>query len=200
MRTDGLELRAQNLNEFNRSVIRTSALSDTRVVSAQPASARPRLRLVEPNAHGSTWFCSHCGERLGATSPNPIPRVCPTCELGLLLQTDTSAAPEPDDAFLIVDSSLSVQAVSERAESQLGIREQQAINRHVTELLIPGDTEASSDSLAVAITRAAGGDAAEGRFGVRPSHTFGVRMLARIAACGPPLAALLVLDQPTGAN
>jgi hypothetical protein len=188
------------LHEFNRPLIRAGAVSDTDWVSAQPAFARPRLRLVEPNAHGSTWFCSHCGERLDASSPRPIPRVCPTCELGLLLQTDTCAAPEPDDAFLIVDSSLSVQAVSARAESQLGIREQQAINRHVTELLIPGDAQASSGSLAVAITRAAGGDATDGRFGVRPSHTFGVRLLARIAACGPPLAALLVLDQPTGAN
>ena len=175
-------------------------MSDTARVSAQPALSRPRLRLVEPNAHGSTWFCSHCGERLDAFSPNPIPRVCPTCELGLLLQADTSVAPEPDDAFLIIDSSLSVQAVSERAEAQLGISEQQAINRHVTELLIAGDTETSAGSLAVAITRAAGGNAAEGRFGVRPSRTFGVRMLARITVCGPPLAALLVLDQPTGAN
>jgi hypothetical protein len=188
------------LHEINRPLKRIPAVSDTAWVSAQPAVSRPRLRLVEPDAHGSTWFCGHCGERFDASSPNPIPRVCPTCELGLLLQTDTGAAPEPGDAFLIVDSSLSVQAVSARAESQLGICEQQAINRHVMELLIPGDAEAAADSLAVAITRAAGGDAAEGRFGVRPSHVFGVRMLARITACGPPLAALLVLDQPTGAN
>lgn len=180
--------------------MRMPSVSDRGCVSAQLAGSRPRLRLVEPNAHGSVWFCGHCGERFNASTPNPVPRVCPTCELGLLLQTDTGAAPEPDDAFLIVDSSLSVQAVSARAESQLGICEQQAINRHVMELLIPGDAEASVGSLAVAITRAAGGDAAEGRFGVRPSHTFGVRMLVRISACGPPLAALLVLDQPTGVN
>jgi hypothetical protein len=188
------------LNEINAPVIRIPNVSDTARVSAQPAVLRSRLRLVEPNAHGSIWFCSHCGERFDASSPNHIPRVCPTCELGLLLQTDTGSAPEPDDAFMIVDSSLSVQAVSARAESQLGICELQAVNRHVMELLIPGDTEASASSLAVAITRAAGGDAAEGRVGVRPSHTFGVRMLARISACGPPRAALVVLDQPTGAN
>jgi hypothetical protein len=188
------------LHEINWPLVRLPAMSDTDWVSAQPAVARPRLRLVEPNAHDSTWFCGHCGERFDASSPNPIPRVCPTCELGLLLQTDAGAAPGPDDAFLIVDSSLSVQAVSARAETQLGVSEQHAINRHVMELLIAGDTEASASSLAVAITRAAGGDASEGRFGVRPSHTFGVRMLARITACGPPRAALLVLDQPTGAN
>ena len=32
---------------------------------------------------------------------------------------------------------------------------------------------------------------------VRPWNTFGVRMRARIAPCGPPRAALLVLEDPT---
>lgn len=122
-------------------------------------------------------------------------RVCPACELGVLLHTREDAAPNPDDAFLIVDSSLSVQAVSGRAETALGIAEYQAVNRHIMELLIPGDTEAAAaGSLAVAISRAASGDEIETRIAVRPSNTFGVRMLARIAACGPPRAALLVLS------
>jgi hypothetical protein len=83
----------------------------------------------------------------------------------------------------------------------LGVREKHAVNRHVTELLIPGDTDpAAAGSLAVAITHAADGREPQGRVAVRPSQTFGVRMLARIATCGPPLAALLVLDQPTGVN
>jgi hypothetical protein len=126
-------------------------------------------------------------------------RVCPTCALGLLLQTDEDVAPRAGDAFVIVDSSLAVQAVSAQAERTLGISEQHAVNRHVTELLIPGDSEApASVSLVAAISRAAAGDAGSNRVAVRPSNTFGVRMLARIAACGPPLAALLVLGQPAG--
>jgi hypothetical protein len=127
----------------------------------------------------------------------PVPRVCPDCGLGLLLQTRADAAPARDDAFVIVDSSLNVQAVSARAEAALDVREAQVVNRHVTELLIAGETESATGSLALAITRAAGGDEEPAqRFAVRPSRTFGVRMLARIAACGPPQAALLVLDAP----
>jgi hypothetical protein len=33
---------------------------------------------------------------------------------------------------------------------------------------------------------------------VRPWNTFGVRMRARIATCGPPRAALIVLDSGRG--
>jgi hypothetical protein len=167
-------------------------------MSAQHALRRPSLRLVETDAHGSIWFCGRCGERHAEPMSAPVARVCPACELGLLLQTSSATAPGPEDAFLIVDSSLTVQAVSARAEASLGVLEGQAINRHVTELLITGDTEpTATGGLAAAITRAAGGDhEAKDRFAVRPSHTFGVRMLARIAACGPPPAALLVLDQP----
>jgi hypothetical protein len=127
----------------------------------------------------------------------PMPRVCPECGLGLLLQAHADAAPGPDDAFVIVDSSLNVQAVSAHAEAALGVLESHVVNRHVTELLIPGETEPDSGSLASAITRAASGDRdMERRFAVRPSNTFGVRMLARITACGPPSAALLLLHQP----
>jgi hypothetical protein len=166
-------------------------------MSAQPAVRRTPLRLIESDAHESAWFCGHCGERPGDESPMPMPRVCSDCGLGLLLQTRADAAPERDEAFVVVDSSLNVQAVSARAEVALDVKEAHVVNRHVTELLIPGETESASGSLAVAITRAAGGgDELERRFAVRPSHTFGVRMLARIAACGPVPAALLVLDAP----
>ena len=169
-------------------------------MSAQLASRRLSLRLFESDAHDSVWFCGHCGERHSNASSMPMPRVCPECGLGLLLQTRADAAPRPDDAFMVVDASLNVQAVSARAEEALQVRECHVVNRHVTELLIPGDAEQSlGGCLAAAITGAAAG-AAEGsrRFAVRPSQTFGVRMLARIAACGPPQAALLVLDRPGG--
>jgi hypothetical protein len=124
-------------------------------------------------------------------------RVCPACGLGLLLLTHADAAPRPNEAFVIVDSSLAVQAVSEQAEATLGVSEQHAVNRHVTELLIPGDSEArASVSLVAAISRAATGDPIQARVAIRPSNTFGIRLLARIASCGPPLAALLVLERP----
>jgi hypothetical protein len=149
---------------------------------------------VQPDAQASVHFCGHCGERFTGPSSTPMSRVCPSCFLGVLLSTGESVAPGPDDAFLIVDSSLSVQAVSERAEAALGVREELAVNRHISEVLIPDDAEtATAASLAVAITRAAGGAHNGTRVAVRPSNTFGRRMFARIAACGSPGAALVVL-------
>jgi hypothetical protein len=159
---------------------------------------RPALRLVESTTDVQpawTWFCGHCGAHPArGFMPAPIHRVCESCEFGLLLQARSGSAPVADDAFLVVDSSLAVQAVSRQAERALGISEAHAVNRHVTELLIPADAEGQGPvSLPVAILRAAAGEDVPCRLFVRPSNTFGVRLQARIAACGPPRAALLVL-------
>jgi hypothetical protein len=114
--------------------------------------------------------------------------------MGVLLRTRSDAAPRAHDAFLIADASLSVQAMSEQAEKALGLREVDAINRHVTELLITADTEALGPrGLAEAITCAAAGDEEPTSLTVRPSGSFGIRLRAQIAPCGPPAAALLVL-------
>ncbi len=159
------------------------------------ASSRPALRLLD--SAPETLFCSHCGERQGEADS----RVCPSCALGLLLKAESKSAPRAGDAFLIVDRSFSVQALSATAEHKLGLRETQAINRHITELLIPAEAEPpAAGSLAVAIARAANGGGNAQPVTVRPSHTFGVRLRARIAACGPPQAALVLLDQPAGAS
>lgn len=162
-------------------------------MAPEAAASRRPLRLVKHETARSTWFCGHCADQFELAES----RVCPSCGLGLLLQTEASAAPRPRDAFLIVDSSLSVQALSANAEHELGVREADAINHHVTELLIPGEAEPpAAASLAVAIARAASGGGDSESVTVRPSHTFGVRLRARIVACGPPQAALVVLDQP----
>jgi hypothetical protein len=146
---------------------------------------------------GIDWsrFCGHCGAASAIETPAPVDRVCGACGLGVLLEARSDVVPGVDDAFLVVDSSLSVQAISWRAELALGVREQRAVNRHVTELLIAAGVEDQrTHGLAVAITRAAGGEQDPARVFVRPSSTFGVRLQARIAACGPPPAALLVLE------
>jgi hypothetical protein len=146
---------------------------------------------------GIEWsrFCGHCGANSAIETPAPASRVCGACELGVLLDARSDVVPGVDDAFLVVDSSLSVQAISRRAELALGVGEQRALKRHVTELLIPAGVEdPRTHGLAVAITRAAGGEPGPARVFVRPANTFGVRLQARIAACGPPPAALLVLE------
>ena len=110
----------------------------------------------------------------------------------------------------MIDSSLSVQAVSARAEVVLAVRELEAVNRHVSEVLFAADADADAGgdagagagagagaptivSLALAITRAAGGDQRVASLHVQPRHGFG-RLRARVAPCGPPMAALVALE------
>ena len=156
---------------------------------------RPALALVPPlppePVAPSVSFCSHCGARPETT--DALSRVCSECELGLLLESDAEVAPAAGGAFLVVDSSLSICAVSAAAEELLATRETDAVNRHVTELLVPADTEAQDrENLAVAITWAARGDDGCRKAVVRPANTFGVRLTVRIAGCGPRRAALVV--------
>jgi hypothetical protein len=114
-----------------------------------------------------------------------------------MLQCGADSAPERDGAFLVLDATLSVCAVSAAAERLLAARETEAVNRHITELIVPADAEAQGRAnLAAAVTWAARGDEEPRRVVVRPANTFGVRLSARISSCGPPRAALLVFDQP----
>jgi hypothetical protein len=116
--------------------------------------------------------------------------------MGVLLETRLDAVPKPSDPFLVVDSMLRVQAMSGPAERLLSVREENAVDRPVVELLWPADTEASrADLLATTLAEAAAGAEHEAHAYVRPWNTYGVRMRARIATCGPPRAALVVLER-----
>jgi len=137
-------------------------------------------------------FCSHCGRRPEGAVES---RVCASCNLGLMLQAGARDAPSEGDAFLVVDSSMSVCGVSASAERLLATSETDAVNRHLTEVLVPADVElAGPANLAVAITWATRGSDVARQVFVRPANTFGMRIAARIATCGPPKAALLVLE------
>jgi ribosomal protein S27AE len=157
------------------------------------------LRLVEGGLDVDVewrWFCGHCAAPSPDGAPLPTARVCPSCGLGVLLETRADAVPTDRDAFLVVDSALLVQAMSKHAETFLAITEEMAINKPVADLLVPADAEAQGRTgFAAAVAEAAGGDGPDtARSFVRPWNTFGVRMLARIATCGPPRAALVVLE------
>jgi hypothetical protein len=167
--------------------------------------ARAALRLVpavERDLAGpSVSFCSHCGtRRLEAgdapdASEAPASRVCDACGFGLMLQAGADVAPATDDAFLVLDQSLSVCAVSRAAERLLATSEPDVVNRHISDLLMPAHSEkAGAETLALAVTWAARGDSPTRSVVVRPANTFGIRLTARIASCGPPRAALLVLE------
>jgi PAS domain-containing protein len=161
---------------------------------------KPALRLVEGGRGEAVpwlWFCGHCAAPSpDGAPPPPTARVCSSCGLGLLLEAREDAVPTNRDAFLVVDSSLLVQAMSQQAQTFLGVTEELSIDKPVAELLVPADAEAQGrTSFAAAIAQAADGqDPDTARSFVRPWNTFGVRMRARIATCGPPRAALVVLE------
>jgi hypothetical protein len=166
---------------------------------APASAARPELRLV----HGAleapvewTWFCGHCAAPAqGDAPPAPTARVCRSCGFGLLIETRSDAMPERSDAFVIVDASMRVHGLSQQAEQLLGLREDVAVNRPLTELLVPADAESTSGSaLSAAVADAVSSGIEPLHAFVRPANTFGVRVRARIVACGPPRAALIVLE------
>jgi hypothetical protein len=154
----------------------------------------PPAREVAPPAP-TVSFCGHCGAEPTAADASSPTRVCAHCGLGLLLRSSAEVAPAAGDAFLVIDDSLSVCAVSATAEKLLATLEIDAVNQPITRLVVPADAEGNAGAnLAAAITWAARGDGGVHRTVVRPANTFGVRMSARIAACGPPHAALLVFE------
>jgi PAS domain-containing protein len=160
---------------------------------------RPALRLVEgalDRPRDWAWFCGHCAAPAPAgRPPMPTARVCPECGFGVLLEARSDMVPTSRDAYLVIDSSLLVQAMSRSAETLLAVPEELAVTRSFTELIAPADAEArGAGQLAVAISEATVRDNVVRHVLVRPWNVFGVRMRARIAPCGPPRAALLVLE------
>lgn len=159
-----------------------------------------RLRAVRPveiDERGLevVSFCGHC-----AMAPSPVAaaqpsRVCGHCGLGLVLQASADLAPRRDEPFLVIDTTLSVCAVSAAAEELLDIEETKAVNKHVADFLVPADANApSAENLLALLVEVAGGSGEPRTAVVRPRQEFGVRYKARIGPCGPPHAALLVLS------
>ncbi len=160
---------------------------------------KPALRLIEGAFQAPetwVWFCGHCGTPSARVEPpSPSARVCKSCEMGLLLEAREDTVPAPSDAFLVVDAALRVQALSTEAEVLLGVDEKGAVNSPLLELIAPADAEGSTPAgLAAAIAEAASGVDEPVRVFLRPGNMFGVRLRARIAPCGPPRAALVVLE------
>ncbi|TML05753.1 MAG: hypothetical protein E6G41_09320 [Actinobacteria bacterium] len=154
----------------------------------------PHLRLVPAVAQPQPQktFCGHCGAE---PETDIHGRVCESCGLGVLLRANADAAPGPDDPFMIVDGSLCVCAVSRLAEELLGADETEAVNRHLSEFLVPANAEAASAENLMDLVINAASDSAEPRVAVvRPPDEFGIRFRVQVGACGPPRAALLILS------
>jgi hypothetical protein len=161
-------------------------------VAAQRASLRLVPRSAEEIAE-QVSFCSHCAVRVREIDSSA--RVCACCGLGLIIRAGAELAPEHDGAFIVLDGSMSICAVSRTAEQLLETDETHAVNRHVTSVLSPADIGSCGASrLGMAVARAIRGGGGPCEVVVRPANTFGVRLTATIGRCGPPPAALLVLE------
>ena len=159
-----------------------------------------RPRLVALPGHGDrsrpdVHFCGHCGRPPLQADIQPASRVCTRCGLGLLVSAPPDAAPTPQDPFLLVDGQLSICAVSRLAEELLMTSETDVVNSHIGDLLVPADIEIGGpDALINRIIHAArGGPERRITSSCVPAEEFGIRFWARIAPCGPPRAALVVL-------
>lgn len=155
------------------------------------------LRLIHTaeEARPLKLFCGHCGmpphEGVAAQIGS---RVCARCGMGLMLDAAPEVAPTPADAFMVVDSRMSVSALSRRCERLLEIVEPEAVGRHLNEFLAPADTDVpAAQSFYAQVLLAATGDAEPTTLAVRLAQEFGIRYWARVGACGPSRAALLLL-------
>lgn len=157
--------------------------------------AQRALRLVHgaEEARPRKLFCGHCA----APPENGTPaatRVCDRCGLGLVLDAPPDTAPTPEDAFMVVDSGMSIRALSRRAERLIGVDEPDAVGRHLSEFLAPADVETpAAQSFFARILLAATGGEEVATVAVRPTDEFGIRYWARVSTCGPSTAALLLL-------
>lgn len=156
------------------------------------AAAAPPVEHQQPTVS----FCGHCGEAPPPGGAVTMSRVCEHCGLGIVLGATADLAPAPSEPFLVVDATLSVCALSATAEQLLGCHETEAVNRHVADFLVHADANApSAANLLALLVEAAGGPGEPRTAVVRPRCEFGVRYRARIGACGPPHAALVVLGR-----
>jgi len=163
-------------------------------------SRRPQLVALPGFAdrQEDVHFCGHCAHPAVVEPSGPAARVCPRCNLGLLIGAPPQLAPAAGDPFLLVDSTLSVCGISALGEEMLGVTETAAVNRHVTEFLVPADAEASGPGALVnLVIHAARGAGEVHEVVLRPTAEFGIRYWGRIGPCGPPRAALIVLGDGT---
>lgn len=159
-------------------------------------SPRPNLQVLPGLGEGRqepyVAFCGHCAEPPDPDAP--VTRVCTSCHLGLIVTAPASLAPQPGDAFLLVDGKLQICALSRRCEKLLGAAEAEAVNRQITDLLLPADAESAGvEALVSSIVHAARGDGTVHELIVRPSGEWGIRWSIRVGPCGATSAALIVL-------
>ena len=161
------------------------------VISPAP---RPSLRLIRGALDDSSGWPSFGVPAIDQSTA--LARACGSYGIGLLheLASQAQAAIRDDDAFLVIDSLMRVQALSRPASRLLGVTEEDALDLPVARLLGPADTEAREpEDFLHLLRRASTENDQRSSVFVRPRNAFGVRMVARITPCGPPRGALVLL-------
>ena len=135
-----------------------------------------RLARTDASPTNAVHFCSHCG-----AFHRDAPRVCPDCGLGVVLECAPGVLPRAGAAFLVVKSDLRISAASEAAEEFLGDVTGQPLL----------DVLSGDPGLTRWIVRAAMGSGRVVSVALRKGPR---RVNGRVATCGEPRAALLVLQ------
>ena len=139
-------------------------------------------------------FCGYCGLEADP-GEDAVSRVCDRCGMGLLLRAASAAAPRAGEAFLVVDELMAIRALSREAEQLLGATETAVVGRPVTDVLAPAGRTRAASSVTAAIAAAMRQGAAETTVAMRPQGGFGPHFLARVVACEPGPAALVVVAE-----
>jgi hypothetical protein len=146
----------------------------------QGVSRMNRLARTDASPNTAVHFCSHCG----SLSHAPAVRVCAHCGLGVVLSCAPGVLPRAGAAFLVVKSDLRISAASVAVEPLLG--DPEALVGEPLLEVFSGDP-----GLARWIGRAALGSQRVTSVALRLGPR---RVNARVATCGLPPAALLVLE------
>jgi hypothetical protein len=136
-----------------------------------------RLARTDASPQHTVHFCTHCG----ALSSEGERRVCERCGMGVVLSCAPGVLPRQGAAFLVVKADLRISAASAAVEQYLG----DAVEGEPLLEVLSGDP-----ALTRWIVRAAMGSGRVVSVALRVGPR---RVNGRVAACGDPPAALLVL-------
>jgi hypothetical protein len=138
------------------------------------------LTRTDASPKHAVHFCTHCA----ALSSESSARVCTACGLGVVLHCEPGVLPRAGAALLVVTSDLRISAASAAVERLLG--DPEALVGEPLLEVVSGDP-----SLTRWIARAAMGSRRVTSVALRHGTR---RINGRVASCGTPPAALLVLE------
>ncbi len=157
----------------------------------------PGVRAAPPPRVERTRFCTRCAVTAEEPEAQGVPfgfdRVCGRCGMGVMLTAPRNALPGAGAAFVVATREGRISAVSEAAEPLVG-EEPGLLGMPIGSALT---SDQGDDRLLRQVARAAGGgrEVAEASLAPVPQGSRPARLKARIASCGPPRAALLVLER-----